>query len=166
MKVLVTYHSDTGNTKKVAEAIADALKDNTSVDLIPLKENPSSAGYELYYVGFPVNAHSIPGPAEKFLKSIPEGAKVALFATHGSLRGGPLAKTAFEHGVTLIRKAKYLGSFGSRGKVRQDIIDALMTKPEHQQWATEAQGASSHPDENDLCDATGFAREMFNKAKG
>ncbi|MEW5733907.1 MAG: flavodoxin family protein [Thermodesulfobacteriota bacterium] len=164
MRVLVTYHSDTGNTKKVAEAIADSLQKKTGVDLVPLSAKPPAANYDLYFVGFPVNAHSIPHAAESYMKSLPEGASVALFATHGSLRGGPLAKTAFEQGGAILKKAKLVGTFGCRGKVRQEIIDALMQKPEHRPWAVEAQGASSHPDESDLADAAAFALKIFNKA--
>ena len=87
MKVLVTYYSETGNTEKVARAIYDGIE-KAEKEILPIQETENMEDYDLIFCGFPVHSHSIPAPAEKFLKGIPEGNKIARFATHGSLRGG------------------------------------------------------------------------------
>jgi hypothetical protein len=118
------------------------------------------AGYDIIICGFPVHAHSAPLPVENFIKKIPLGKKIALFATHGSLRGGELATTALEHAVSLASKLKVLGTFGCRGKVDPKIIEALIKKPEHQAWAETAKSAVNHPDISDLEDARHFAKKV------
>ena len=58
-----------------------------------------------------------------------------------------------------------MGTFGSRGVVKQGIIDALLKKAEHRGWALEAQSAAGHPDAADLEDAKAFAAVMMTKAR-
>jgi flavodoxin len=164
MKVLVTYYSDTGNTKKVAEAVYGGIKEATK-DIMPLADVGSVDEYDVVFCGFPVHAHSVPPKVASFIKSMPEGTKVAFFATHGSLRGGELAIAAFYEATKLAAPLKILGTFGCRGRVKGSIIDALMEKVEHRPWALEAQSAASHPDQGDLEDAARFADLMITKAR-
>ena len=164
MKVLVTYYSQSGNTEKLANAVFEGV-DQAEKEIVPIKEVSDVNGYDLILIGFPVQAHSVPGNVEAFIKGIPEGQKVAFFATHGSLRGGELAVTAFYHALTLAKHAVVLGTFGCRGKVGQKILDALMEKVEHQAWAREAQSASGHPDTADLEDGKAWAQWMVTRAR-
>jgi flavodoxin len=164
MKALVTYYSQTGNTEKVAQAVYDGIN-VAGKDIIPIKEVGTAEDYDVIFCGFPVQAHSVPDKVESFLKNVPEGKKLALFATHGSLRGGQLAITAFYKALSLTAKQTVLGTFGCRGRVKSDIIDALLNKAEHRVWALEAQSAIGHPDESDLEDAKEWAKAMIAKAR-
>jgi flavodoxin len=164
MRVLVTYYSETGNTEKLAKGIYDGI---FFVDkrIAAIKSVGNIADEDLFFVGFPVQAQSVPLRAEKFLKKIPEGKKIALFATHGSLRGGEFAVEAFYDAIGLIRKRTLLGTFGCRGEVKRDMIERLMRKPEDRYWAMEAQSAAGHPDQADLEEARQWARWMVMKAQ-
>ncbi|MFP4475488.1 MAG: flavodoxin family protein [Desulfatibacillaceae bacterium] len=164
MKVLVTYYSETGNTKKVAEAIHDGLE-QVEKNIAPIDEVKDAGAWDLVYVGFPVKGNSVPGKAAAFLKGLPAGRKVGIFATHGSLRGGPLARTAFEYAGSLPQGSRVLGSFGCRGKVPQAVIDSALKNPEFKAWAEEASSASTHPDEADLKDAREWADNILTKAR-
>lgn len=161
MKALVTYYSDTSNTEKLAREIYEAI--HLTKEIKPVQDAQASGGYDIVFCGFPVHAHSVPGKVEAFIKGLPAGQKVAFFSTHGSLRGGQLPKQAFEHAIGLASKAVVLGHFGCRGKVRQNIIEALMKKPEHQAWAQEALSAADHPNDDDCADGKKFALEMLAK---
>ena len=163
MKALVAYYSQTGNTEKLARKIYDALEADKKIE--PISENPQADEYDIVFVGFPVMVHSAPVPVQNFIKSLPQGKKIAIFSTHGSLRGGPLAVTAMEHAVSLAAGHKVLGQFGCRGKVKLDLIEALLKQPENRAWAEEAQSASSHPDEADLEDCAEFVKEIMAKAR-
>jgi flavodoxin len=158
MKILVTYFTQTGNTEKVARAIYEAI--GAQKEILPVDEVKDPARYDIIVCGFPVHAHSVPLSVEHFIKQILPGKKIALFATHGSLRGGELATTAIEHAASLASKLKVLGTFGCRGKVDPKIIEALLKKPEHRAWAETAKSAVSHPDESDLEDARHFAKKV------
>ena len=62
MNALIVYESMFGNTRKLAEAIADALQ-STGVDttVTPAHEAPSDlSDYRLIVVGAPTHAHSLP----------------------------------------------------------------------------------------------------------
>ena len=161
MKALVAYYSETGNTKKLAQAIYDSLV--IDKEMKPVQEAKNTAGYDIIFSGFPVQAHSVPPKAMNFITRLSKGQKVAFFSTHGSLRGGILPRQAFEHAVSLAVNANVLGHFGCRGQVKAEVLDALMKKLEHEAWVNEAQSAAGHPDEHDLADAKSFAAEMMAK---
>ncbi len=155
-KTLVTYFSRTGNTKLVAEAIYGALAGDKTIK--PMAEAGDLALYQLIFAGFPVQTHSVPYPAEVFLKSVPDGKKVALFSTHGSVTGSSLSREALEYASVLVGKTQLLGTFSCRGKVSVKALEVLTQSPEHEAWADMAASAATHPDESDLEDARAFAR--------
>jgi flavodoxin len=109
VKALVAYFTRSGNTKKVAEEIANALgadiellkdgvnrggpigfirsgreaKSGTMVNLEPLEHDPST--YDLVVVGTPVWARMVSSPVNTFLRTVDRGtAKLAWFCTVGA----------------------------------------------------------------------------------
>jgi flavodoxin len=161
MKAFVTYYSQTGNTEKLARSIYDAIY--IDKELLPVQQVATAKGYDIIFVGFPVQSNSVPAAVFPLFKKLPPGQNIALFCTHGSLRGGQLPKQALEHAIGIAPHAKVLGTFGCRGKVNPQVTDALMKLVEHRAWAEEALGAAGHPDEADLADGKEFAREMLAK---
>ncbi len=163
MKALVTYHSMTGNTEKLARAIFAAI--DIEKEMVPLKDVENLEGYDLIFCGFPVHAHSVPAKVHSFFRKLPPGQKIAFFSTHGSLQGGALARQAFEHALSLANGANVIGTFSSRGVVEAKLLGAIRKQPEHQAWAEEAQSAEGHPDEADLADSRAFTRDMIKKVR-
>jgi flavodoxin len=155
-KSLVTYYSLTGNTKKIAEAIYQALEEEKTIK--PLSEVEDMGEYNLIFIGFPVHSHSVPYKVEKFLKTIPPGKKIALFSTHGSHTGSRLSREALEYAAVLAPKEKVLGTFSCRGRVSEKALDQLKKSPEHRLWTEMAASAHTHPDKDDIADAQGFAK--------
>jgi len=164
MKILVAYYSQTGNTLKVAEAIFSAIR-HSQKTLLPVEQVDDPGSYDLIFCGFPVQHHSIPAQATHFLQSIPPGKQIALFATHGSLRGGEKAVSAFYTALSLASGRTILGTFGCRGQVPFALLDDWMEKPQERSWAMEAQSANGHPDTADLEDAQSFAETMLYAAE-
>jgi len=162
-KVLVAYFSQTGNTEKVARAIFDALQ--CEKEIKPIDDSLDTIGYELIFCGFAVQGHSVPAKAKPFLKKLAKDQKVAFFTTHGSLRDGVFPRQALEDALGMTPQTKLMGTFGCRGKVKPDLIDALAKQLQHEAWADEALSAHDHPTVADLQDAAAFAREMCKKAQ-
>ncbi len=158
-KILVTYYSLTGNTKKVAEAIHDSLEGDKTI--LPVDEVQEMNDYTLLFIGFPVHSHSVPFKVESLLKRIPPGKKIALFSTHGSITGSHLSQEAIEHAVVTASQTQVLGTFSCRGRISSQALEALSKSPEHATWAEMAPSAQTHPDEGDLEDARSFARQMM-----
>jgi flavodoxin len=162
MNILVAYYSLTGNTKKVAEAIYEALPEPK--ELKKLKDIDSIEDYDLIFVGFPVHSHSVPYPVETFLRRLPAGLPVALFMTHGSIPGTRLSREALEQDLILAGKTRILGTFTSRGHVSAQAMDVFSRSPEHELCGEMAVTARHHPDQNDLDDAQVFARWILSLA--
>ena len=165
MKALVAYYSESSNTEKLAKAIYEGITAVAEKEIGSISE-ANAQDFDVIFVGFPVQASSVPGKVEKFIKSIPAGKMLTFFVTHGSLRGGQLAITALYHALSLALKQTVLGTFGCRGQVKPDLIEALLKNPEHKAWAMEAQSAAGHPDDADIKDGKEFASLMIAKARG
>lgn len=155
-KILVTYISWTGNTKKVAGAIFEVLEGDKTIKT--MDEAQILDEYNLIFIGFPVHSHSVPFKTEELIKRIPPGKKIALFSTHGSLTGSRLSREALEHASILASSSKILGTFTCRGKVSLQALEVLSKSPEHKAWAEMAASTQTHPDEHDLDDARSFAK--------
>jgi flavodoxin I len=164
MKILVTYYSETSNTERVARAVFEGI-DEGPKEIQPIDGVKDLDDFDLIFCGFPVHASAVPLKVRPFLQRIPEGKMVALFATHGCLRGGQLAVTAFENAMALAHKAKVIGTFGCRGKVKPELMEALGRKPEHKAWVEEAHSAAEHPDQADLEDLKAYAKRIVAKAR-
>jgi flavodoxin I len=164
MNILVAYYSETGNTRRVAEAIHAAIR-HTRKELLPIDQVKETDSYDLVFCGFPVHNHSLPAKMVHFLERLPQGKKLAIFATHGSLRGGEKAVGAFYAAISLARGQTILGTFGCRGQVKFQLLDEWVESPQHRAWAIEAQSANGHPDAADLEEASTFAETMMYAAE-
>jgi flavodoxin len=161
---LVTYFTQTGNTKKVAEAIYNNIEDDKQIMPISEVQNQDIEDYDLIFIGFPVHSHGVPFAVETFIKKIPRDKKIAFFSTHGSLTGGRLSREAIEHASVLASRARLLGTFSCRGKVSLRALETLEKSPEHRAWTDMAASASTHPDEHDLIEAASFANWIITLA--
>ena len=113
MKSLVIYYSKTGNTEKVARAIAKGLE----ADLKRVEEVHDVSGYDLICVGTPVYGFAPAKPVKKFLEEISplSGRKGIGFCTMyavGNKRTLRIIKEKMEaKGIT------FLGGFSCRGSI-------------------------------------------------
>lgn len=164
LKALITYYSESGNTKKVAEGIYDGLtlKNKTISDISNVQNLDD---YDIIFCGFPVYDHSVPPKMQAFLKAIPSGSNIAFFSTHGVHTNTVKSKTAFEVAGTLVGSSRILGTFGTRGKVEESVREAYGDKLVNKSWTDESITAVGHPNESDIEDAKQFAAKMLEKIK-
>ena len=133
----VIYYSKTGNTRKIAEAIAAEL--DVSAEDVKTKGGSAKDSFLLLGSG---NYFPLPGRGfKKFVASNDfNGRQVALFGTSGGGKGREVA--ALEKMVTA-KGAKVTGKFYCKGKLFFFIN-------------------RKHPDSDDLENARKFARELKN----
>lgn len=160
MKVLIVYYSNTGNTEKLAKAIYEASADENAT-LARVEDVQDINGYDFIFAGFPILHHSVPGQMARLIQRFPEGTPVALFATHGCLRGGKLAIEGFYHAISLASRVQVQGTFSTQGEVNMHVMERLSGLPEYRGWIDEASSSISHPDEHDLEDGRAFASAML-----
>lgn len=91
MKVLVLYHSQFGNTEKVARAIAAALESSNAVEVRGTGEGIADlSAFDLSFVGGPTQGHSASPSLKAALKPLSAGsvldARVAVFDTRFNIK--------------------------------------------------------------------------------
>lgn len=167
MKHLIVYSSVTGNTKKVAEAIAQVL--DRTAELYPVEAAPSADPYDLVVVGFWVNRGTADQKAQAYLRSI-HGKNVALFATLGAYPDSDHAAESMQNAAALLAADnKVVGAFICQGKINPRLIEKFKELPAgHPLAVTPAQEArhreaAKHPDEADLRNAQAFIKEIVEK---
>jgi len=67
MRILVAYHTQTGNTKKIAEAIADELRSlghEVALESVRGLKPQGLAGYGVIFLGSPCHSADLAGPVK------------------------------------------------------------------------------------------------------
>jgi flavodoxin len=163
MKLLVTYMSQTGNTKKVAEAIFQEIKGQKEIK--PMEEVNSLAGYDLAFVGFPIQAAGPAGDAKSFLEQHATGKDIALFITHGAPEGKPELKEWLDGCKAAVAGANLLGVFNCRGEMSQALADFMLNSgdPRMVERGKRRSETLGQPDAARLKKARSFARRIVKK---
>ena len=165
-KWAVIYSSVTGNTKKIAEAIAEAAE---SVDIFRVQDAPADlSSYDIVAIGYWLRLGQPDALTLKYLAQV-KNAKVVFFQTHGAEPDSEHAITAFARaGYNLGAGCEILGTFGCMGKINPEMIarrkaagadDPHGGKEAHERW----ERAASHPDEQDLAAAKELVGRMEHK---
>ncbi|MBC7248000.1 MAG: flavodoxin [Actinobacteria bacterium] len=164
MRVLVAYLSQTGNTRKVAEAIYDAIE--AEKEIKPLGEVESLEGYDLAFIGFPIHASNPATDAKAFLEEKGKGKRIAVFVTHAAPEDHENVARYLENCKASLAEVDLLGMFDCQGEMAQAVIDFLAKSdnPRHQQFAQYGPQTKGQPDESRLEKARAFAREVMEKA--
>lgn len=163
----VFYSSKTGNTKKLALAIADSINQkaiNINDDCV--------CDDEMLFLGFWVDKGEIDEDAKKFLSAL-KGKKIALFFTAGVEKENDYVKEMMKKYIDEVSvNNKALGCFMSQGKISDEIIakskELALKNPDNPRYAITEQRqkrwneSAKHPSEQDLNDAKEFAKNIIN----
>jgi len=93
MKSLVVYSSQSGNTRKLAEAVLDALSGEKA--LYPIDEAPDPSGYGFIAVGFWLMGGKPDPKSSEYLGKIGKN-ELFIFATHTSTRREVISMPGFD----------------------------------------------------------------------
>jgi len=148
MKTLIIYSSQTGNTKKLAEAVYETISGEK--EIFPIDDAPGPDGYDLVAVGFWLQAGKPDPKTADYLPGIGSGQRLFLFATHGAAAGSEHAKNAMEYAKSLAPDADIAGIFSCSGEVNPKILEKVMAKPKPPVWLDDAPKAIGHPDNKDI----------------
>lgn len=160
MKVLVAYVSRTGNTKKVAEAILQEIEGEKEIKQLGEIENIE--GYDIAFVGFPIEEYGPAGEAKNFLQKHCRGKKVALFTTHAAPEGFEPLQGWLANCKEAAAGAQLLGMFNCQGDLAESMRQAMLKHedPKIRRWA-ELSVPKGNPDATRLERARVFARETM-----
>lgn len=165
MKGLIVYSSLSGNTKKIAEAIAEVAEDS---ELISVKEfQPSMlAHFDLFYIGYWVDKGDCDAAALRVLDLLKEQ-RIVLFGTLGAAEQTDYYDMVKKRVETHAANNHILGHFLCQGAVGEAVIaryrSMLAEHPEDEhrkQQLANYENGKSHPDEQDLANARAFAQTI------
>ena len=160
MKTLVAYMSETGNTRKIAEAIFDGL--DGEKELKPIAEVASLAGYDLAFLGFPIQQMGPDKRAARLLaRHCVDGRPVALFITHASPEDSPDLPSMLAKFRAAARGAHLVGLFDCQGALAPGIkrMMSIMPSARLRRWARE-DSSQGQPDASRLARARLFAHSV------
>ena len=163
MKLLVTYMSQTGNTKKVAEAIYGELSGDKEIK--KLEDVESLDEYDFAFIGFPLHAFGPAEPAKKFLEAHSPGKKIALFITHAAPEESEEVKAWLKISARAASEADLVNLFDCQGELAQPVIDMLLgsNDPSMRAFGELGPMTKGQPDGTRLERAKAFARETMEK---
>jgi flavodoxin len=164
MKVLVAYMSQTGNTKKVAEAIYDAIPQPKEIKRV--EEVTSLEGYDLTFLGFPMHDFGPDEQAKVFLETHVKNKAIALFITHMSREGRPLTQGWVQKFSDAAVGANIVGVFDCQGQACQEILTTMLNSSNPMlHLAAQMDSSQGQPDATRLERAKAFANETLNNLK-
>lgn len=161
MRTLVTCFSQTGNTRKVADAIFGEV--TGFKEMKELGELEDLTGYDLIFFGLPIHAGGPAAPAREFLEKNAVGRKMALFVTHAAPEGSDDVAAMLEACRQAASGAALLGVFDCQGELAKPIAEFLLKSddPRHQEFGRRAGETEGQPDDECLNRARKFAREIM-----
>ena len=166
MKVLVTYMSKTGNTKKVAEALCEGIGDEKEIRAIDEVDNID--GYDVAFLGFPIHQMGPDKKTEKLIqKHCINGRNVVLFITHAAPEDHPDLLPMLDKFRQAARGANIVDMFDCQGQLAKGVkmIMSIMPDAKLRRWARE-DNSQGQPDEARLARARAFGREVMQKLHG
>lgn len=163
--ILIVYDSKTGNTDKVAKALAEGA--GKRCILSKINEAPATNDFSLVVAGYWVDKGAPNASMKKYLNSL-HGKKVVLFQTLGAEPNSTHAVASLVNaGVCLSADNKVLATLSIRGAIDPELI-AVMRKmptgsPHSANQESEARwaAAASHPDATDLQKAKEFMQNFI-----
>ena len=143
MNILVAYASLTGNTQRLATAMADELE----LSAMRVEEAPAPRAGDLLLLGSGVYWNRPARAARKYLRGLPSlsGVRVGLFGTYG---GAPQQIDAMAR-IVQRKGGRILGRFSCRGR----------------DWFVLGLVGRGHPNAGESSAAAAFARSMAERAQ-
>jgi flavodoxin len=164
MRTLVTYFTQSGNTKKVADAIFGVIEGEKEIK--PIEDVDAVEGYDLIFVGSPMHGFGLNENVKAFVEKNGKGKNIALFVTHAS------PEEAIEQLQPWLDSCKeaaagtnLVGFFNCQGELSKELADAMVKLDDSQavSWGKQRDVTLGQPDPVRLERARAFARETISK---
>lgn len=147
MKSLVVYSSQTGNTRKLAQAAFDRLSGEKEIHAV--ESAPVPDGFDLVVVGFWLKGGKPDPKSADYLAKI-GNRDLFLVATHGAAADSDHALKAMDYARSLAQSARILGTFNCPGEVDPAHLEKARSKEPPPVWIKQAPGAAGRPNAADL----------------
>ena len=159
-KVLVAYLSQTGNTKKIAEAIYEVLPEPKEIK--PIREVTTLDGYDLSFLGFPIHRLGPDEQEKAYLEKLTKSRTIALFITHMAPEEAPELEGWLQRFRDAASNANLVGMFHCQGQASWLVKFILRFAPDPVlREARKKDNSKGKPDAIRLERARVFAKEVM-----
>jgi flavodoxin len=161
MKALVTFQSLTGNTKKVATAIFEAIGDQK--EMKELSQVTTLEGYDLAFVGFPIMGFGPSPEVTSFLTNQAAGKDVALFITHASPEDSEPLQDWLQKCRNSAANTNLKGMFHCQGEMSEQLADLMLKSGDAQmaEWGKDRSSTVGQPDATRIRQARDWAKKLI-----
>jgi len=173
VKILVAYHSDTGNTEKIAKGIYEEASKSNEAQLRKISEiRPEDlSNYDLVFLGGPCQANDLAFPVKRLLSAIPMSPrfKVAGFFTHMSpvseKHSGHEKCVASFQNISKEKRIEFEGLYDCQGMPAPKLSEMMRknVNVSEDQWKRSLEETRKHPSAEDIRNAKGFAAKVIAK---
>ena len=180
MKILVGYFSETGNTKKIAEAMGEEATAGGHDVRVRTTEEITAAQlgeYDVVFLGSTCHSADIAAPLRTLLEGIPKDSdfKLAGFVTHATLmpESGAWQNEMYEKWAGKCpatfdafckeKQIGFLGFFHCQGapSPQLEVFIHGTIIPDEKRWNEYIEDARKHPTADDIAAAKEFARNVL-----
>lgn len=166
MKLLITYSSKTGNTKKLAEGIYKNIQIE-NVEIKPIHEVENVDAYDTILVGYWVDKGGPNQEAADFMKEI-KGKRVGIFATLGAYPDTQHGWNSLVKGEELVKEHnEVIGRYICQASIDEKLIEVFRKfEPGNPHALTPEklkryEIGKQHPNEADMLSAAIMFRERI-----
>lgn len=124
MKGIIIYSSKTGNTKRMAEKIYEALKDEYEMTIKNIRDSPNIESYDFVLLGGWIDRGTLEAKSLKYLENI-KNKKLGLFATLGAMPDSEHGRKVIKNLEGLLIGKESLGQYICPGLVDPKMIEKL-----------------------------------------
>jgi flavodoxin len=155
MKMVVIYYSETGNTKKVADAIVSAI--GGEVKAIRMGGISSFENYDFIFLGFPIHEFGMPRVVKEFLNNI-SNKKIAFFITHAMPKNAPLFDRQMKNCKSALGDNELIDLFSCKGELSaKTALQMAESENESMRHFSKMRvNTVNHPNQEDLHSAKQF----------
>ncbi len=166
MKTLVTYYSESGNTKKVAEKIFTEIK--TDKEILEIHNVKSFNDYDLVFIGTPILQFSMAKNVKDILKQKNIEAKTALFLTHAMSKKSPQLEPILEKCKAQFNGNNFIGIFSCQGELSLEAAKQMNASniAKLQNFAKMRNATIGHPSVSELENVSQFVSATMKSVIG
>lgn len=161
MKVLVTYMSKTGNTKKVADKVFNTLTGDKAITKLDITKDIST--FDFIIIAFPIMNMGIPENVNSYVRSMPKGKKIALCMTHAMSSNNPMLKKLLKTCIDATVNLTLIDYFHCQGELSKEVASYLKKNqdPKLRAFGEMQAGTIGYPGGKELNDASAFTIKLM-----
>lgn len=150
MKILVTYFSITGNTKKMAKEVFNTITGDK--EILEISEVEGFDNYDLIFIGFPIMDFGMPIKIKEIISNNIKNQKVVLFISHAMPPQLPILNELIQKCLETIPSNNLVSYFNCQGEMSENLAETLSKHddPKIREFAERRELSVGHPNIDDL----------------